>query len=188
LKKILMILFVMMLVIGVTVPMAIPVAANNPPQSWLSDTQILHSENIGNTQVTICGAILDTGIPSPYPTLNYYSAVLTPADGTFVGHTVFPNGKSTEDSWFKLTQFKGYIIFSNPADYPNVVGIPGISIFQYDFTGNIKVNIHNGPQSNQPIITIRSSIPISINIPMLDISGDYNIIQLKGWQIIHAGS
>jgi hypothetical protein len=138
-----------------------PVAAapaGGPP--FTGSGAILLNENIGGMLIQISGS----------PVYN----PLVPAFGTFTGHIVRPDGKSTEDSWFEVTEFSGYIIINSAPIPCNLVG-------------DLKVIIHNGGQPNQPIISIRSSDPIFVP-GLSQLPTDlYSNVQMLGWfNFVHA--
>ncbi len=170
-KKALITVLALVLALGMIIPLAAPAAAADSPQRWISVTNgpITFTENIGGVQITVCGGAAPVP-PLFIPTPN----LLVPASGTFVGHIVKPTtNKATEESWFEVTQFTGYIIL-------------GSAPFYFNFAGDIKVNIHNGTQPNQPIITLRSADPVPLFVPDILPAGLYQNIQMMGWKVVHA--
>jgi hypothetical protein len=159
-KKILVaIAIVMCLLLIFSMPV---MAAKGPPVSVSGNISL--SEEIGGMLITICG-----GTPS-LPILG------APATGTFTGHILRPaSSVALEESWFKVTTFSGWIIIG-PLASP-------MAAHYYSFEGTIKVLVHNGTQTNQPVISIRSSEPIFV--PILNASASN--IQMVGWgNIVHA--
>ncbi|MFH1381375.1 MAG: hypothetical protein ABIH70_00585 [Chloroflexota bacterium] len=159
-KKILVaITLVLCLLLTFSMPLA---AANGPPMSVSGD--IILSEEIGGILITVCGGTPNFPIPG------------TPATGTFTGHILRPASSiALEESWFRVTAFSGWIIIGS-------LNSP-IAAHYYSFEGTIQVLVHNGTQTNQPVISIRSSEPIFV--PILNASASN--IQMVGWgNIVHA--
>ena len=151
------------MVFSLPVAAASPDRANGPPETM--DLTLPFTENISGVQVTICGGTASGANP--------FSA----ASGTFIAHILKPaSATALEESWFEVTSFTGWVILSVPPAFPPPPAAV-IAAHYYSFDGRIKVMVHNGTQTNQPIISIRSSEPVYV--PFLN--AEYSNIQMLGW-------
>lgn len=165
-------LICLFLVVALSFVFAFPASAagGTPPEKIsVINGDIAFSENIGGVLITVCGGNPPEINPLPPPQYIPQYDLTLPAHGSFTGHIVRPNGLATEESWFEITEFTGYLIVGD---------IP----FYYNLTGKVRVNIHNGTQKSgfQPIISIHSSEPIFIPV----LNGMYSNVQMLGWNRI----
>jgi hypothetical protein len=101
--------------------------------------------------------------------------------GSYTGHIVKldtpGNNPATEESWFKVTDFSGSI-FIGPFETPYTIT-----------SARVKITVHAGTQGKQPVITLRSSVPIAVPAPynaIYGLFGTYRVIQMVDGAIIHA--